>query len=112
MSEKVYWRDVYDAAEKRISELENHDIFKVWKSVRKGGKATLDAMLNLNQGLNELKENCEVSFAKVEDHIMRILKVVDMKNQTTEMLIEQFKKYYDAGFKAGIYFQKMKGEKE
>jgi hypothetical protein len=28
----------------------------IWKSVRKGGKTTLTAILNLNQGIEELKE--------------------------------------------------------
>ncbi|BDI54941.1 MAG: hypothetical protein [Asgard archaea virus VerdaV3] len=45
--------------DRRIKALENHDIFKVWKSVRQGGKNTLASMLNLNQGINELKEEID-----------------------------------------------------
>jgi predicted nucleic acid-binding Zn-ribbon protein len=48
---KIRESDTY----KDVSELKNHDIFKIWKSVRKGGKTTLTAILNLNQGIEELK---------------------------------------------------------
>lgn len=49
--EKIGW------IEERIEKLEQHDIFRIWKSARQGGKATLSAILNLNQGVSELKEN-------------------------------------------------------
>ena len=36
--------------------------------------------------ISELEKNCEVSFVKIEDHIMRILKVIDVQAQSTDML--------------------------
>ena len=39
--------------------------------------------------ISELEKNCEVSFAKVENHVERILKVIDIQSQSTEMLTDQ-----------------------
>ena len=39
-----------------ITKLKNHDIFKIWTSMRKGGKTTLEAMLNNNKGIKYLRE--------------------------------------------------------
>ena len=55
----------------RIEKLEKHDIFRIWKSVRMGGKTTLDAMLNLNQGIKELKERAENHYLGYDNYIIR-----------------------------------------
>ena len=84
-------REIYDSLkdyEKRISELEN-----VLKTLSMDNKAYKIAQehnwLVYKDKLNELEKNCEVSFAKVEDHIIRILKVIDIQSQSTEMLTDQ-----------------------
>ena len=84
-------REIYDSLkdyEKRISELEN-----VLKTLNMDNKAYKIAQehnwLVYKDKLNELEKNCEVSFAKVEDHIIRILKVIDIQSQSTEMLTDQ-----------------------
>ena len=38
----------------RIEKLEGHDIFRIWESLRKGGKTTLDAILKDNARIKEL----------------------------------------------------------
>ena len=39
----------------QIAELKDHDIFKIWNSVRKGGKTTLDAILMDNHRIKKLE---------------------------------------------------------
>ena len=43
----------------------------------------------INDRITELEKNCEGSFAKVENHVMRILKVIDVQAQSTEMLTDK-----------------------
>ena len=43
----------------------------------------------LNKRIIEIEKNCERSFAKVEDHIKRILAVIDVQAQSTELLTDQ-----------------------
>ena len=64
-----------------ISELENHDIFKIWKSIRKGGKTTLDAMLNLNQGIAELRELSSVRRNELRDQLTELKEAFEKREE-------------------------------
>lgn len=48
----LIWIDKY--LEEKISELKEHDIFRIWSSIRGGGKTTLDAILKDNTQIREL----------------------------------------------------------
>ncbi|BDI54954.1 MAG: hypothetical protein [Asgard archaea virus VerdaV3] len=68
---------------KQIAELKEHDIFKIWTSIRKGGKTTLEAMLNLNNGINKLEESYIHSMDRIiislENILRRIRKLEENK---------------------------------
>ena len=80
--------------EKRISELEassaSHTENKEGlRKLEMGYDQLSNWSVGIDLHIGELEKNCEVSFAKVEDHIERILKVIDIQTQSTEMLTEQ-----------------------
>jgi len=49
-------------------------------------------LVELQKQIADLKKNCEGSFAKVEDHIKRILEVIDIQAQSIDLLREQIEK--------------------
>ena len=75
--------------DKKLMEFERTILYK-YSELENAFKLTREDqniyILNLSKRIEDLEKNCEVSFAKVEDHVMRILKVIDVQAQSIEKL--------------------------
>lgn len=74
---KIWSKQTHDNVE-RIEALENHDIFKIWTSVRKGGKTTLDAILNDHQRITALEKGLDWNLTELQKQITELRN--DIKN--------------------------------
>ena len=91
-----------------IAELKEHDIFKIWKSVRKGGKTTLTSILNLNQGLTELKDSiranekiCDLGYQECITHFNTLFEKYDNIEEVLRKIIDSYYRHpYNEEIKA------------
>ena len=70
--------DRYIKLDNRLKVIENHDIFKIWTSVRKGGKTTIEAMLNNNRGFKSLRQQ----IASLQEQLNELEKKFDTRITT------------------------------
>ena len=100
-------RDMNDT----ITELKEHDIFKIWKSVRKGGKTTLSAILNLNQGIKELKEQMQNRIVELEQSQKVIIRAIQ-GSIIDKYKAKRFAKKFSLTRKEKRFYKKLNLKKE
>ena len=91
--------DITNQLEDRISELEEHDIFKIWDSLRKGGKTTLGALLKNAESLDYVKKTVvnNLRVSEINKEVLReLIQLISLhssfvQDKTVDHLLEKLK---------------------
>lgn len=68
------YEDAIKTFKDRVKALEKHDIFRIWDSVRGGGKTTLDALIKNTQGIRHI----EKEIADIKNELNQLKKLIPM----------------------------------